>query len=370
MSTDTTTLIEQARDPRLRTLLSYHAADPGNAQLALDIADQALAVGEPAIVTSLFHGSLDGLGDAQLDRLGHAHLELEQAEDATRAFETLMARGVDHPTVIANLAFAHLQMGATAEALSLLSDDVVSSDARAARIKVAALHDSGQLDEARAIAGQAMEDHPGDVPLHAAIAVLAVDLDDRALALRAAQQAGDHPDAITTLRTLALEKQDFAEATALFDRVLAQHDEAPRALLGRGLARMLAQDARGAAADLDHAARLFDDHSGSWTGAGWAHLMAGDLEAARQRFERALASALGDEPDAAAALSVVDALEGRVSEAKARIAALRQGGQEDDALAAAEALIDAAVGDPAAARALLERTASGALPSLAHRVLH
>src|SRR5205814_1001186 len=158
---------------------------------------------------------------------------------------------------------------------------------------------------------------PDDEGLAAAVSVLALDIEDLDLARTCALKATNHPDAMTTLGTLALGESKLREAEQLFERALSTNGHLPRAWIGLGLARLVEKDGR-AAADIDRGAELFGDHIGSWIAAGWAYLIAGDLIAAQQRFERALSI---DENfgETHGSLAVIDALEGRDVEASKRI---------------------------------------------------
>lgn len=78
-----------------------------------------------------------------------------------------------------------------------------------------------------------------------------------------------------------------------------------------------------AAVRLDCGAEQFETHLGSWIAAGWAHLLAGDLDLARRRFETALAhdDSFGE---AQGSLAVVELLQGEAASAQRRIAVARR----------------------------------------------
>ncbi|MEL7198087.1 MAG: hypothetical protein AAGL10_07205 [Pseudomonadota bacterium] len=132
---------------------------------------------------------------------------------------------------------------------------------------------------------------------------------------------GDHPDALTTLGSLNLGEHELDEAEAQFEQALATGHTNPRAQIGRGLVALVRQDYAKAAADIDEGAAQFGEHLGSWIAAGWAHLLAGDQERARERFETALET---DDTFAEShgALAVMDVLAGDMEGAqrKAEIA--------------------------------------------------
>ena len=346
-------LSRRANDERLKRLLSYLAADSGNEQLRADAAEQALSIGEPEIAADLL-GAIEGVpGERDSNLLGLAKIQLRQFDEAAKLFQALIDKGADDPAVKFNLAWS-LSMGKDFKAaLALLSPDVTKAIGQAAMLEVQLLHDEGEFERAADAAKTHLAAHPDDSGLAAAVSVLALDIEDLDLAKACAEKAGNHPDAITTLGTLALGQQQPTEAERLFDSALKANEGIPRAWIGRGLARLLEGDPR-AAADIDRGADLFGDHIGSWIAAGWAHLMAGDIDAARQRFEKALA--IDDAfAESHGSLAVIDALEGDKASASKRIEVAKRLDRQCFSSAFAQTLLTANAGRGEAARALFER---------------
>jgi Tfp pilus assembly protein PilF len=220
-------------------------------------------------------------------------------------------------------------------------------------LEVQLLHELGEFDRAADTARRHIAAFPDHEGLAAAVSVLALDIEDLDMARSCAAKAAHHPDAMTTLGTLALGESDVGRARDYFERALAANDHLPRAWIGLGLARLVEKDGR-AAADIDRGAELFGDHIGSWIAAGWAYLIAGDLAAARQRFERALKI---DENfgESHGSLAVIDALEGNEAEAKKRIAIAKRLDRQSFSAAFAQVLLTARAGKGESARALFEK---------------
>ncbi|HKC03548.1 MAG TPA: tetratricopeptide repeat protein [Sphingomicrobium sp.] len=347
-------LIAKASDERLKRLLGYVTADPGNAALITDAAEQALSVGEAAIAAELLGKDRDKLTERDLNLLGVAEMQQRNFSDAARTFASLIARGVEDPAIKFNLAWSLAMNKDFERALELLSNEVTAALPQAAMLHVQLLHDQGEFDGAAELARTYVELHPDHEGLAAAVSVLALDIEDEELARRSAERAGNHPDALATLGTLALGEQNSGEAVRLFDRALEGNQHVPRAWIGRGLARLLENDSEKATSDIDRGAELFGDHIGSWIAAGWAYLIAGKTAEARARFERALG--IDDNfAESHGSLAVVDAIEGNDADARRRMAVATRLDRQCFSAAFAKTLMTARQGKPDAARAIFEK---------------
>ncbi len=340
-------------DERLKRLLSYVSVDPANESLRRDAAERALEIGAPETARGLLEDSPHDLGHVELNLMGISEMQLRNFSKAAELFEALIARGVDDAAVKFNLAWSLAMEKRFEDALQLLTEEVASALPPAATLQVQLLHELGDFDAAAEAARRhtaAFPDHEG---LAAAVSVLALDIEDLELARACAQKAGSHPDALTTLGTLAVGEQQVDKALELFESALRSNDTLPRAWVGRGLARMLTKH-HGASADLDRGAELFEDHIGSWIAAGWAHLIAGDQRAARDRFERAL-SIDDNFGESHGSLAVIDALEGRDADAAKRIAVATRLNRECFSAGFAQTLLKARAGDADAAQAMFQK---------------
>ncbi|WP_294124254.1 tetratricopeptide repeat protein, partial [Sphingomonas sp.] len=266
-------------------------------------------------------------------------------DGAADAFQTLRDRGVDDPAILFNLAWARAFQKDFASALILLDPSVTSAIPQAAMLDVQLRHDMGEFEEAAARAEQYLAIHPGHPGLAAAVSVLALDVENPELAERCALAAGNHPDALTTLGTLSLGKQELPEAIELFDKALEADRKSPRAWVGRGLAKLISDDGEGAADDIDQGAELFEDHLGSWIAAGWAYLLKHDLRTARARFEKSMAID-HNFAENFGSLAVVDVLEGRLDEARQGIATAFKLDRQCFSAMMAQSLLTSAEGNP------------------------
>jgi len=341
-------------DAQLQRLLSYLESDPANAALRADAAERAMAVREPAIARDLFSGQDPAsLGNRELGLLGLAEMQSGDFAAAAATHRLLLGRRPGDPAIAFNLAWSLAMLKEFEAALEQLTPAVTTALPQAAMLEVQVLHERGDFEAAETAARAHLERFPDDPGLAAAVSVLALDVEDRDLAEACARKAGNHPDALATLGTLALGEQRVGEAAALFDRAIDLSPHSPRPWIGRGLARLVEQDG-GAAADIDRGAELFRDHLGSWIAAGWAYLIAGDLSAARNRFERALAidDAFGE---AQGSLAVVDILEARAGEGRTRASIAKRLDRSSFSAGFADVLLLQGEGDAEAARVLFDR---------------
>jgi Flp pilus assembly protein TadD len=246
-------------------------------------------------------------------------------------------------------------MGEKDRALGVLDAATVSEIAAAAMLKVQLMHEAGDFDGAIEEARRALELHPDDAGLCAAVGTLALDVEDTELAALCAGKAGDHPEGLAVTGMLEMQIGDPATALQTFSRSIEVRQHNPRAWIGRGLARMLLSDNSGAAADIDEGASQFGDHIGSWIAAGWAHFLAGDVAAAKTRFERALAI----DPNFAeshGSLAVLDVAQGDAGSARRRMTTALRLDRECFSAAMAQVLLNN--DDPAKIQEIVARAFS------------
>ena len=350
----TETVTAPSQDKRLHRLLPLLESDPQNLTLIEDAAETALEEGEPQAAAELVdrYAAIAPLPPHLANLAGLAAMQQQRYDEAAQRFQALMDAGNYDPALSFNLAWCRAMAQDFDGALELLDEQVVRQIPQAAMLRVQILHDRDAPDaveQARAY----MEMHPEYAPLMAAISVLAVDEQDEALALEAARRGGEHPDAQTTLGTLALGEDRPDEALALFDEALARSDQLPRAWLGRGLAELSKGESSEAARDIDRAAEMFEDHLGSWIAAGWAYFVQHDLATARARFEHAL-----DLDDTFAethgSLAVMDVIEGQIDSARRRAQVALRLDRKCASAALANVLIASAAGDKDKARRIFE----------------
>lgn len=346
---------EAAAPSRLDRLLPLLEADPSNLALLADAAETALAEQRPEVAAELLdrYAAIAPLPPGETNLAGLAALQTRNYARAAALFGELVDSGVDEPAVRFNLAWALAMDKNFDRALELLDDDLARALPQAAMLQVQLLHDRGEFEGAAERAREYVEIHPTYPPLMAAVSVLALDVEDEALAAACAAKGGEHPDALTTLGTLALGDERATEALDLFDRALDRNSQVPRAWVGRGLARLMTGQSPDAAADIDRGAEMFGDHLGSWIAAGWAHFVNKDLASARARFETALE--LDDTfAETHGSLAVLDLLEGNPEGAREKSEIALRLDRQCYSAALARSMLAAGAGDEKTARRIYE----------------
>lgn len=279
------------KSQRLERLLGYLARDRDNVALLSEAAEAAFDAGHPDTALNLLdrHQNLAALPPRLLNLRGLAAMGAGAHERAADQFRTLLEQWPQDAALRFNLAWSLAMAKQINEALAALDEATVVALPQAAMLQVQLLHELGEFEEAMAAAKRHLEthgDHPG---LNAVTSVLAIDLEDTALAETCAQKSDSHPDGLATLATLALGRDEAEPARAMFRQVLEINPDAPRALVGVGLAELALGDAAAAAPHIEQGAEHFGDHLGSWIAAGWAYLLAGNHAKASALFSHALA---------------------------------------------------------------------------------
>jgi Tfp pilus assembly protein PilF len=352
--------VTQSPRDHLDLLAGYLAADPENLALLADCAEAALAADDVGAAADYYarRDAIDPLTGAAANVAGVAAMRAGRLEQAEAWFERAIAEGEDaDPAVRFNIAWCRALGRNFAGAAAVLNDETIAALPQAAMLDMQIDHQLGRFEEAEAKLTSYLERFPNYGPLNAAASMLAMDVDRPELARAAAEKGGTHPDALATLGMLDLGEQKLEQARAQLTQSLATRPHNPRAEIGLGLVALSEGNLADACARLDRGAKQFGSHLGSWIGAGWAHVLAGDNAAARQRFETALA--LDDNfGEAQGSLAVIEIMEGDVEAAKRRAAVGRRLDPHAFSGALAAMLIEQSEGNAEAARRIFELASS------------
>jgi tetratricopeptide (TPR) repeat protein len=347
---------ESTAAARLARLLSYLESDPANPTLLSEAAEAAFAVRDVEQSASLLdrRSAVAPLTQQELALKGLIAMHGQRFDEAASIFTQLLEQSPADPSLRFNLAWSRAMLKEFEQALAVLDEATSDALPQAAMLEVQILHELGRLEDAETRARSLIDRHPEHEGLMAAVSVLALDLEDTELAARSASRGGAHPDALTTLGSLALADDRDAEARQFFERALETNTSSPRAWVGKGLTELAAGEHAQAAEHLEHGARLFNGHIGSWIAAGWAHLMARNMTAARRCFEEAL-SLDPSFAETQGSLAVIAAMEGDAENARRLTEVALRLDRQSFAGALAQSLLLQAKGQPEMARRIVER---------------
>jgi tetratricopeptide (TPR) repeat protein len=310
---------QQAHASRLNRYLGFLGRDPNNLQLLEDAAIAAFDAGNFDQQQKLLehYEQLSALSPRLTNLKGLIALRNGDYPDAACIFDDLLKHSPNDASLRFNRAWVHALSGDFESVLSLIDVNVAGTQPHAAKLRVQALHHLSRLDEALLEGADLVRIFPHDAGLLGALSVVAMDADEFDLARVYAEKAGSGVDAMTTCGLIRLQSEHPSEAAEFFDQVLETAPDAPRALIGKGLAlAALGQSAHGADY-VRRGAEVFGDHLGSWIAVGWMYLLGNDFRAARASFERARAI---DEnfAESHGGLAVVDIAEGSLDSAQKR----------------------------------------------------
>ncbi|HWE45779.1 MAG TPA: tetratricopeptide repeat protein [Caulobacteraceae bacterium] len=339
---------------RLSRLNGYLESDPDNLSLIADAAVTARDAGDMERAQDLIerYASLAALPPSLENLRGLIAIDQRRFEEASGVFQGLLEQSPTDTAVRYNLAFARTMLRDFPAVADIIDDETVLAVPEAATLKVQALHQLGDVDQALTFGLACAVERPGDTALASALAVAALDAEQPDVARDFALRAGDTHEGLSTLGMLALTSNDVGGSLAYFDRALAVRSDSARARLGKGLALMARGDLAEAANDIDQAAAIFRTHLGTWVASGWAHFVQGDYKGARQAFE----TALDLDPSFAesqGSLAVVDAVEGRLDSARRRTEIALRLDRNCFSAAFAKSLLLGGAGDAEAAQRII-----------------
>lgn len=340
---------------RFDRLVGYLEQDPANAALLRDTAQAAMDADELDRAKALFSElrDLGAITDADSNLWAITAMRSGEPEQAARTFAGLLEQQPDNTALKFNLAWALALAKDATRARAALDAETVEALPQAAQLEVQLMHDAGEFDEAAERARVLLERHPNYPPLLAAVSVLALDIEDEALARTCAEKAGGHPDAITTLATLTLCDREPEKARTMFEQSLAINPHSPRAWVGLGLTDMIEGRNENAGRNIDKGAEMFGTHLGSWIAAGWAYLLAGDRAKARERFEHSVE--IDDTfSEGQGSLAVIELLDGELEAAERRVDVALRLDRQCFSAAFAKVLMSAAAGDTKQAQRMME----------------
>lgn len=308
------------------------AADPGNPHLLAMVIDLSLACGDFERAARHVEAARRAHPDDTYLRArnGDLHLARRQWAEAAAIFQDLLARQAD-VNLAHNLAYALQGQGRHAEAWAAIEPyrDAPELAPAMPALMVRVLHHLGRGEEAIALVEAQLEHGQSDTGFLAAASLVCLDGGRLDLAERlggaalARDDAAAPLEALVTMGSLALARNDGAGASGIFEQVLARQPLEGRSWSGMGTASLLQRDFLGAQTQLERAVAYLPQHIGSWHLLGWSRIFNDDLGGAEQAFQRAL-DLDRNFGESHGGMAVVRALQGRRGDAEAAIELARR----------------------------------------------
>lgn len=276
-------------------LKDFLAQDPGNAELACNIADLLFSAGDFGQAAE----TLQGLPSAaQHDpgvqfRLARIELVTGNYVHAEKRLLELREAGHDSAAIGHDIAFAQLCQRRTIEAAQSVHDAIIqhgtSPELQVLKARIALMErDYGTAQQALDAALLLEPDNATALGLRALGYLDAGENPeaDEAVEICLTRYPDQH-EALLAAGTLRLWQGETASAQTHFQRALERYPNSGRALSGMGQVLMLAGQLEQAQATLLHAVTAMPDHIGTWHALGWAQLLQGDLSAAEHSYRSA-----------------------------------------------------------------------------------
>jgi len=303
----------QALRDRHERLESYLRSDPGNNALLIDAFETAIACG--AWERAAFHlqHALTLHTDTLAWRLREGDLWLAQ-EQYDQALEVLEAlAGTPNPpagfsdVVLHNLGFIEQRRGQFSACIKRLAPRLEEM-ARASKSEIPpvatralqqlwlrALHHGGEVMRAVEWAHEAERNAQLDAQAAGIASLAAIDASDFPAAQRWAVMSmrsdgpHDHPtEALVAQASLALAARDAEQARQFAGAALQRNPVDGRAWSAMGFSALLAGQLDAAHEAFERALSVMGQHIGTWHGLGWTQILQSRLPAAQQSFVTAL----------------------------------------------------------------------------------
>ncbi|KAF0813384.1 Beta-barrel assembly-enhancing protease [Andreprevotia sp. IGB-42] len=304
--------------------LGYLRQDPDNINLLLDVVKLQLAEGQqPEAETLLDEGLARWPAHAAL-MYERALLALSQNDEATAKvlFQNLLETGQATPALRYNLAYAHYASSEFQQCLDQLlqlPENERGDIPYAACLQILALHQLGELAQARSYAELRLATAPDNAEVAGLLALVCLDDNDLEGARHWSELSlASQPEQVyaqVVQGTLEI-PENPAAASARFEQLLGNRPRDGRAWSGLAIASFSLRDMTKAAAAFEQAVMFMPGHIGTWHAYGWLHLIEGRLSEAENCFQQAL-DLDRNFGESYGGMAVVATMQGRTADAEA-----------------------------------------------------
>lgn len=275
----------------------FLSQDPGNAELACQLADLLFSTGDYDQARTTLQGLPDGSRSDAGVQFRQARLDLVAGRyaEAEQRLLLMLRSGHDSGAVGHDIAFSQLCQRRLTDADQSAQDTIVRHGAtpelQVLKARIALME--RDYERAQRALDAALSLEPDNATALGLRALGLLDAGetlaaDGAAAACLARYPGQH-EALLAAGTLRLWQGDAAAAHSHFQRALERFPNSGRALSGMGQVIMLGGDLEQAQALLQRAVTAMPDHIGTWHALGWTQLLQGELAEAERSYRNAYA---------------------------------------------------------------------------------
>ena len=314
MTTDNTS----SKLDRLARLIGFLSHDPTNPMLLTDAMNLAIETGDAASTERLLaHVEQHSIDDSQICALAmHLLLQRHDFPAAAAYGAKAVEKGLDHPAVIYNTAFARFYSGDYTSTSALLAHHATQVDSpEALLLHARALHHQELTEEAEPLVVRAIGLAPTHIEARGLLALLRYENDELPGALSLARDVlaedPDQLDALIANASAHFDQRDTVAARNVWTHTVNVHPRCGRAWSGLGLLEFYALEFDQAEEHLRNAVEYMPDHIGTWHVLSWIRILRGDSASAREALLKAyeLDRNFGETHGGLAVVDIMDGLE-------------------------------------------------------------
>jgi len=286
--------VSNTTDARLIRLLNFLQQDPDN----LNLINDALAL---SIDTNDTHHGLQLIEHAQARQLHNAEFYAKAAhvllmsgdyQNAAIYGNQALLKGIDHPAVVFNTAYAQFYNHKYKQCTELLAPLTHQADCTLITLLLyaRALHHQERIEEAQQAIQIVLDKDPRYVEAKGLLALLHYDADNNSAALTLGYETlHDNPDQLDALLACSaaeFEQDNIEVARRLYTHTVEVHPHCGRAWSGLAQIEFNELDFSSAEAHLHLAVKYMPNHIGTWHVLAWIYILNNNSHAAREALNQ------------------------------------------------------------------------------------
>lgn len=281
-------------EQKINQYKTFLEADPDNPELLLNIGDLYHTISNLEEATHYYEKSLS-LSNSNIarSRIGSLKITQHQFNDAESIFKELLQDDQQQPALHYNLGLTQFHLKKWSDSIDnfKMSLDLGNDMNGCLSYLTRCYHHKQELRNARKFCNQWIKESDSTTA-KGYMALLEMDSGSPEQALKRAndvlQLDPDNSDAAIVVGTSHIENQDIELAENLFNNVLNNNKDHPRALFGLGLTYMHRQQHDTAIVYMQQASTMMPDDTGMKIAIGWAQITSNQYDDAEKTFQECI----------------------------------------------------------------------------------